>query len=227
VSDALTSPAPPPVAEEVFGPQLDLARRFGDLLATDAVTRGLIGPREVPRLWERHLLNCAVVSELLPGDARIVDVGSGAGLPGLVLAIRRPDLRVDLVEPQLRRVTFLHEAIQKLQFGGRVRVVRGRADDKAVVTAAGDAQWITARAVAPLDRLVGWCLPLLRPGGDVLALKGSAAATELAEHRSAIHVLGGRDLEVRRCGVDVLAEPTTVVVVRRGTRPPQRRKERT
>jgi 16S rRNA (guanine527-N7)-methyltransferase len=172
-------------------------------------------------------LNCAVVSELLPGDARIVDVGSGAGLPGLVLAIRRPDLRVDLVEPQLRRVTFLHEAIQKLQFGDRVRVLRGRADDKVVVAAAGDARWITARAVAPLDRLVGWCLPLLRPGGDVLALKGSAAATELAEHRSAIHVLGGRDLEVRRCGVDVLAEPTTVVVVRRGTRPPLRRKERT
>ncbi len=227
MNDPVTRPEPPPAAVQVFGPQLELAGRFADLLATDAVTRGLIGPREIPRLWDRHLLNCAVVSELLPADTRVVDVGSGAGLPGLVLAVHRPDLRVDLVEPLLRRVTFLHEAVQKLRLGDRVRVLRGRAEDKAIMAAAGDAAWITARALAPLDRLVGWCLPLLRPGGDVLALKGSAAATELAEHRSAIQALGGRDLEVRRCGVDVLAEPTTVVVVRRGTNPPRRRKERT
>jgi 16S rRNA (guanine527-N7)-methyltransferase len=211
----------------VFGARLALAVEFADLLAGDGVTRGLIGPREVPRLWERHLLNCAVLTELLPAGARVVDVGSGAGLPGLAIAVRRPDLRVDLVEPLQRRVTFLDETVQKLGFADRVRVLRGRADDAAVIDHARDAAWLTARAVAPLDRLVRWCLPLLRPRGALLAVKGATAATELAEHRCAIHELGGRDLEVRRCGIDVLAEPTTVVVVRRGTPNLRRREGRT
>jgi len=210
--------APPGAAEEVFGDRLGLARRFAELLATAALTRGLIGPREVPRLWLRHLLNCAVVTDLLPTGARVVDVGSGAGLPGIVLAIRRPDLRVDLVEPLLRRVTFLDEAVRNLDLGDVVRVVRGRADDPAVVAEVGNAGWVTARAVAPLDRLVGWCLPLLQPGGRLLALKGSAAATELAEHRSVLYGLGGRDMEVVQCGAGVLAQPTAVVVVRCGSR---------
>jgi 16S rRNA (guanine527-N7)-methyltransferase len=178
----------------------------------------------VPRLWDRHLLNCAVVTELLPHAARVVDVGSGAGLPGLVFALRRPDLRVDLVEPLLRRATFLDDVVQQLRLQDRVRVVRARVEDVDTIGLLGDAAWVTARAVAPLDRLVRWCLPLLRPHGALLAIKGSSAGKELAEHRSTIQALGGRDLEVRRCGIDVVAEPTTVVVVRRGTIPPRRRK---
>jgi 16S rRNA (guanine527-N7)-methyltransferase len=224
VNFAIARPDPPAAAEDVFGDRLEWAARYADLLASEALTRGLIGPREVPRLWDRHLLNCAVVTDLLPHEARVVDAGSGAGLPGLVFALRRPDLRVDLVEPLLRRTTFLDDAVQKLQLSDRVRVVRARVEDVDTITLLGHAAWVTARAVAPLDRLVRWCLPLLRPDGALLAIKGSSAGTELAEHRSTIQALGGRDLEVRRCGIDVLAEPTTVVVVRRGTMPPRRRK---
>ena len=204
----------PPAAESVFRDRLDLARRFADLLATDALTRGLIGPHEVPRLWERHLLNCAVVTDLLPPGARIVDVGSGAGLPGVVMAIRRPDLQVDLVEPLQRRVAFLDEVVRRLQLADAIRVLRGRAEQAQMVAEVGDAEWVTARAVAPLDRLVRWCLPLLQPGGRLLALKGSSAAAELTEHRAVLHRLGGRDMKVVQCGTGVLAQPTAVVVLR-------------
>jgi 16S rRNA (guanine527-N7)-methyltransferase len=151
-----------------------------------------------------------------------VDVGSGAGLPGVALAIRRPDLRVDLVESLQRRVAFLHEAVLALGLTDAVRVVHGRAEDAATIAEVGEAQWATARAVAPLDRLVGWCLPLLQTDGQLLALKGSAAAQELAEHRVVIRRLGGRDLEVVGCGADVLSEPTAVVVVRRSHQRPAR-----
>lgn len=215
-------PAPPLEALAVFGDRLDLACRFAELLGTEATTRGLIGPNEVPRLWDRHLLNCAVVSDLLPIGARVVDVGSGAGLPGVALAIRRPDLRVDLVESLQRRVAFLHETVLSLGLADAVRVVHGRAEDAATIAEVGEAQWATARAVAPLDRLVRWCLPLLQTDGQLLALKGSAAAQELAEHQVAIRRLGGRDLEVVGCGVDVLSEPTAVVVVRRSHQRPAR-----
>lgn len=209
------APVAPAQAAEIFGDRLELACRFAELLATDGVTRGLIGPREVSRLWERHLLNCAVVTDLLPPGARVVDVGSGAGLPGVVLAIRRPDLRVDLVEPLQRRVTFLHEAVQKLHLAAAIRVVRARAEDRTARAEVGQSEWVTARAVAPLDRLVGWCLPLLQPGGHLLAVKGSSAVAEIAEHRSAIQRLGGRDVQVVRCGGDALTDQTVVVVLRR------------
>jgi 16S rRNA (guanine527-N7)-methyltransferase len=217
---SITEPPPPPPppspsAEAIFGERLELARRFGQLLAGDAVARGLIGPREVPRLWQRHLLNCAVVTDLIPQGARIVDVGSGAGLPGLVLAIRRPDLRVDLVDPLQRRIAFLGEAVHRLGLDDTVRVVRGRAEEPTTVAAVGAAQWVTARAVAPLDRLVRWCLPLLQPDGALLALKGSTAAAEIREHRAVIRGLGGGDMTIVRCGEGELAEPTAVVVVRR------------
>lgn len=205
---------PPAAAESIFRGRLGLARRFAEILASDGVTRGLIGPREVPRLWDRHLLNCAVVTELLPLDGRVVDVGSGAGLPGIAIAVRRPDLRVDLVEPLLRRFLFLDEVVRNLDLGDAVRVVRGRAEAPEIVARVGDAQWVTARAVAPLDRLVRWCLPLLHPGGQLLALKGSSAASELAEHRSAIQRVGGRGMEVVHCGTGALPLPTAVVVVR-------------
>ncbi|MEP7179012.1 MAG: 16S rRNA (guanine(527)-N(7))-methyltransferase RsmG [Pseudonocardiales bacterium] len=222
MSSASGLPEAPAQAVELFGERFEVAREFAELLATEASTRGLVGPREVGRLWDRHLLNCAVVSDLVPRDARVVDVGSGAGLPGLVLAIRRPDLRVDLVEPLERRVTFLNEAVARLRLGDTVRVVRGRAEEPGIVAMVGAAEWVTARAVAPLDRLVRWCLPMLQPGGWLLALKGASAAMEVREHRPAIDELGGRDTSVIRCGEGLLAEPTTVVRIRRGATPARR-----
>ncbi|MFN2519017.1 MAG: 16S rRNA (guanine(527)-N(7))-methyltransferase RsmG [Jatrophihabitantaceae bacterium] len=219
------APEPPPQAATVFGDRLGLACRFAQLLATGATVRGLIGPRENRRLWERHLLNGAVVTDLLPPGARVVDVGSGAGLPGIAMAIRRPDLRVDLVEPLQRRVDFLREVVQCLCLTGTVRVVRGRAEDRTTATEVGNAAWVTARAVAPMDQLVRWCLPLLHPGGQLLAIKGSTAMSEVTAHRSFIHEIGGREIAVVRCGAGVLVQPTVVVVVRRDAQvDPRRRK---
>jgi 16S rRNA (guanine527-N7)-methyltransferase len=207
-------PAAPRAAEQVFGGALALVQRYAELLATDGVVRGLLGPREVPRLWDRHLLNCAVISELLPADARVVDVGSGAGLPGVVLACRRPDLSVDLVESLGRRVAFLMEAVDALDLTSRVRVVHGRVEDRAVRDRIGDARWVTARAVAPLDRLVRWCLPVLQPGGTLLAIKGAQAESEVEDHKAAIGRLGG-DVTIVTCGREVLEVPVRVVMVQR------------
>jgi 16S rRNA (guanine527-N7)-methyltransferase len=205
----------PAAAAIVFGERLELARRFHNVLATDGHTWGLIGPREVPRLWDRHLLNCAVLTELVPERARVVDVGSGAGLPGLALAIRRPDLRVDLVESLLRRTQFLDAAVARLGLSDQVRVIHGRAEDANVVTQLGSVGWVTARAVAPLDRLVAWCLPLLAPRGHLLAIKGASAAREIGTHKSAIRRRGADEVRLVRCGIGLLAIPTTVVTVRR------------
>ena len=204
-----------PAAAAVFGPRLDMATHYRELLATAGVERGLIGPREVDRLWDRHLLNCAVVTELLPGGARVVDVGSGAGLPGLPIAIRRPDVSVDLVESLRRRTAFLTEAVDMLGLVDQVRVIRGRAEDGPVRSLVGSADWVTARAVAPLDRLVRWCLPLLADGGTLLAIKGERARAELDEFRDVIARLGAVDAEVVTCGSDVLGSPVRVVVVRK------------
>lgn len=206
---------PPPVASAIFGDRLALARQFAELLATEATVRGLIGPRESGRLWDRHLLNCAVVTELLPAGARVVDVGSGAGLPGIAMAIRRRDLRVDLVEPMQRRVDFLAEAVQGLRLGDTVRIIRGRAEQAVTGSEVGGAAWVVSRAVASMERLVRLCLPLLTRGGRLLALKGSSAVAEVNAHRSAIEALGGRELAVLHCGEGVLVRPTVVVVVRR------------
>jgi 16S rRNA (guanine527-N7)-methyltransferase len=191
----------PDAAGMVFGDRLGLAESYARLLAGPGVERGLVGPREPERIWDRHLLNCAALAPLLPAGARVVDVGSGAGLPGVVLAIRRPDLYVDLVESLRRRTDFLTEVVGALGLSERVRVVRGRVEDPEVVKTVGDADWVTARAVAPLDRLVGWCLPLLRPGGSLLALKGERAADELAEHAAAVRRRGGVHGRVLRCPV--------------------------
>jgi 16S rRNA (guanine527-N7)-methyltransferase len=178
--------------------------------------RGLIGPREIPRIWLRHLLNCAAVADLVPTGVRIVDVGSGAGLPGLVLAIRRPDLQVDLVEPMSRRTDFLQSAVADLGLDTNVRVVRGRAEDPHVLAGVGAAGWVTARAVAPLDRLARWCLPLLVPGGTLLAIKGRTAAAELGSRQDALHRLGARDVRLLTCGGVSTGGPVTVVTMRRG-----------
>ncbi|MGQ7295785.1 16S rRNA (guanine(527)-N(7))-methyltransferase RsmG [Quadrisphaera sp. KR29] len=200
---------------------VDLARRYAGHLATTAVERGLVGPREVPRLWERHVLNCAVVGELLPPAALVVDVGSGAGLPGLCLALARPDATVVLVEPLERRATWLSEVVEDLGLVRRVRVVRARAEEVAPGRpgALPAADVVTARAVAPLERLAGWCLPLARRGGVLLALKGRTAAEELLAARAALERLGGRDPEVVQVGTGLVPVPTTVVSVTVGAAP--------
>jgi 16S rRNA (guanine527-N7)-methyltransferase len=199
-------------AERVFGDRLPLATRYAELLITDGVVRGLIGPREAPRVWERHLINCAVMSEIIPIGASVTDVGSGAGLPGIVLAVARPDLTITLVEPLARRTAFLSEAVTALGLEATVTVVRGRAEDLAGGPPAA-ADVVTARAVAPLDRLAGWCLPLAAVGGRLLALKGASAEEEVAEHHEAITRLGGGDPVVRLCGAGLIDPPTTVVEI--------------
>ena len=208
--------APPSNASAVFGQRFDLAVQYVELLATAGVERGLIGPREGDRLWSRHVLNCAVVAEVLPETARVVDVGSGAGLPGLPLALARPDLRVDLVEPLERRAMFLTEAVDLLGLGSQVRVVRGRAEDRLARELVGDSEWVTARAVAPLDRLVGWCLPLLKSGGKLVAMKGTRAASEIEEHRAQVSRMGAARMDLVECGVGVVNPVVAVVVVERG-----------
>jgi 16S rRNA (guanine527-N7)-methyltransferase len=210
------------VAARVFGERLALAEEYARLLVTDGVVRGLIGPRETPRIWERHLVNCAVMSEIIPNGASVVDVGSGAGLPGIVLAVARPDLSIVLVEPLARRTAFLSEAVTALGLDGTVTVVRGRAEDVVDGPHAG-ADVVTARAVAPLDRLAGWCLPLARTGGRLLALKGATAADEAAEHRTVIADLGGADPVLRLCGEGLIDPPATVVeiVKERDVAPPR------
>ncbi|WP_092557993.1 16S rRNA (guanine(527)-N(7))-methyltransferase RsmG [Actinoplanes derwentensis] len=198
----------PSSATEIFGERLELAERFVSLLATDGVVRGLIGPREAPRLWERHLVNCGVMGSLIPSGASVIDVGSGAGLPGLVLAISRPDLVITLVEPLARRTVFLDEAVASLELDN-VTVVRGRAEE---VDLPG-ADVVTARAVAALDKLAGWCLPLASVGGRLLAMKGSSAAEEIAANQDLVSSLGGGEAVIHLCGVGLIDPPTTVVEI--------------
>ena len=157
---------------------MPLAQRYAGWLAGPGVERGLLGPREAGRVWERHLLNCAVVGALLRPSERVIDVGSGAGLPGIPLALVRTDCTFVLLEPLARRVAFLDEVVADLGIADRVRVVRGRAEDHARAGVTYDVA--IARAVAALDRLAAWCLPLLRPGGRLLALKGAQAEAEVA-----------------------------------------------
>jgi 16S rRNA (guanine527-N7)-methyltransferase len=217
-----STPPPPPIAAELFGAHLDVACGYADLLVGPGVERGLLGPREVERIWERHILNSVVVGELIGPGARVVDIGSGAGLPGLPLAIARPDLAVTLVEPLLRRADFLAEAVGTLRLP--VHVVRGRAEEAAVRTQCAGADFVVSRAVADLEKLTRWGLPLLRPGGRMLAIKGERAAAEVAESRGQMAALGATAVEVVRCGVGRLSAPATVVVAIRGERLPASRK---
>jgi 16S rRNA (guanine527-N7)-methyltransferase len=200
----------PPEVIGVFGAALDQARRYAELLATDGVMRGLIGPRETERLWDRHLLNCAMVSELLPQRGVLVDIGSGAGLPGVVLAMLRPSLQVILLEPLLRRSAFLEECVAELGLPNAT-VVRARAEDRAAAHIKADVA--TARAVAPLGRLAGWAAPLLRPGGELLAIKGQSAAEEIEAARPVLSRLGVRSAEVLQAGHGRVVSATTVVRV--------------
>ncbi|MET0865618.1 MAG: 16S rRNA (guanine(527)-N(7))-methyltransferase RsmG [Nakamurella sp.] len=177
----------PAGAGRAFGDRLELARRYVHSLSTDGVVRGLIGPREPARLWTRHVLNSAAVAGLIDPGVTVVDIGSGAGLPGVPLAIARPDLLVILVEPLERRVRFLLEMVESLQLTN-CRVIRGRADE--VVAEAGNADVVTSRAVAPLHRLVAWSAPLIRNDGLLLAMKGSTAEEELDRDRAAVAAEG-------------------------------------
>lgn len=203
--------AAPEAARTVFGPGLEVAERYAELLAGEAIDRGLLGPREATRLWDRHLLNSAALTELLGPGEQVVDIGSGAGLPGVPLAIARPDLRVMLVEPQLRRSDFLHDVVAEL--GLEVEVVRGRAEDAQVRGQIGQNDAVVSRAVASLDRLTEWSLPLLRAGGRMLAIKGERAGDEIRAHRRVMTASGAGSVRVVRCGVNYLSPPATVVVV--------------
>jgi 16S rRNA (guanine527-N7)-methyltransferase len=224
--DERPAPAAPAAAAGIFGDALPAAERYVARLAGDGVTRGLIGPREVPRLWERHVLNSAAVAEAVPEGARVVDVGSGAGLPGIPLGLARPDLTMTLVEPMARRVEFLEQAVAELdQFaqdeqpgGSRWRVVRGRAEDRSVAGSVGTVDVVTARAVAPLPRLVGWCRGLMRPGTQLVALVGARALEELPTLLPELAAAGMRDVHARAVGAALGDAATTVVVMTRGAR---------
>lgn len=213
------------VAQRIFGDRFELAERYHRSLSTDGVERGLIGPREVPRLWERHILNCAVIGELIQEAETVVDVGSGAGLPGIPLALARPDLQVTLVEPLLRRTVYLAEFVETNEIDN-VLVVRGRAEQPSVLQEAGGADVVTSRAVAPLAKLAKWSLPLIHEGGRMLALKGSSAAEEIERDRDELARIGAGNLEVLECGAELLSVPTIVVKAERIPRPGRRRKNR-
>ena len=196
--------------EAVFGERLPLAERYVQHLATTGIERGLIGPREVPRLWGRHVLNCAVVQEYIAPNASVADVGSGAGLPGLCLAIARPDLKLTLIEPLERRVIWLNEVVEDLGLEN-VTVLRSRAE-QAVGTVEADV--VTARAVSALVGLLDITLPILRGTGELLALKGRSAAEEITKAKKKLNRYGARETEILTAGGDLLEEPTTVVRVR-------------
>lgn len=196
---------------ELFGPRLDAVSAFATLLAKEGEVRGLIGPRELDRLWERHILNSAAVVPFL-GEGHIVDVGSGAGLPGLVIAAMLPDREVTLIEPMERRVAWLTEAAQHVGLSN-VRVLRGRAEEFWEGIEAGA---LTARAVASIDKLVKWCAPLLAENGSMALLKGRSAAAEIDRAKYA--------LRKARLVAEVVSaptlpglEPTTVVRITRDT----------
>lgn len=197
--------AEPPAEASLFGDQLPLAVRYADWLTSEGVRRGLVGPREAERIWPRHLINCAVLATLIPPEARVVDLGSGAGLPGIALAVARPDLRIVLVESLLRRTTFLAEVVADLGLAG-VTVRRARAEE---LTGAGlDADVVTARAIAPIARLCRWAGPLLSAQGCLLAIKGDAVMDELSSGWRSIRSAGFTgDVDLLALGLDTSGDP--------------------
>ena len=196
-------------ATAIFGDRLPLAQRYVEHLATTGIERGLIGPREVPRLWVRHVLNCAAVQEYIAEGASVADVGSGAGLPGLCLAIARPDLSITLIEPLERRVIWLHEVVEDLGLEN-VKILRSRAEQ---AVGQVEADVVTARAVSALVGLVDITLPILRGTGELLALKGRSAREEIKKAKKKLNRYGARETEILTAGEGLLDEPTTVVRV--------------
>lgn len=206
---AKTPQAPDPtIIARLFG-ESEAICRYVDLLLSVGVDRGVIGPGEAPRIWERHILNCAVLAPVIPAESSVADIGSGAGLPGLVLAIARPDLSVTLIEPLLRRTGFLQEAVTACGLGN-VEVVRDRAENLSGRTGF-QFDVVTARAVAPLVTLARWALPLCRPGGELLALKGKTAENEVRDAGPELRRMGVVDIGIDRLGSDVVTPPATVV----------------
>lgn len=215
MGDASPEMAPAPdrdVVARLFPIATARVYQYVDLLAGDAVTRGLLGPREAGRIWPRHVLNCAVIAPAFAPDQRVCDLGSGAGLPGVVLALARPDLSVTLVDPLLRRVTFLRDAVASLDLAN-VEVFRGRAEEMAGV---GVFDIVTARAVAPLGRLAGWAFPLLGAAGELIAIKGRTAADELSAAEPALRALGAGRARIESFGHGVVDPPTVVVRIESG-----------
>lgn len=198
--------AEPAAAVAIYGDQIDQARSFAQTLANDSDELGLLGPRELDKLWSRHILNSAVVAELVrPGD-KVADVGSGAGLPGIPMAIARPDAEFVLIEPMERRSSWMLEVVEDLGLKN-VRILRSRAED----VTEQDFDIVTARAVAALDKLLKMCVPLLKPGGALIALKGSKASEEIANSKKLEKKLGISSFEILVCGEKFLSEPTSVV----------------
>jgi len=210
MSDDATKTQPTPAAvSELYGESLGTIESYVSVLGTRGVEWGLIGPREVPRLWERHILNCAAIAGLIPSGATVVDVGSGAGLPGIPLAILRPDLDVVLLEPLLRRADFLTLTLEELDLGDRVRLVRGRAEEHKHTY-----DVVTSRAVAKLPQLITWTSRLYLPDGVMLAIKGSSAADEVTTARGQLQK-AHLDAQVLTVRAHDDADPTYVVKVRR------------
>jgi len=198
---------------EYFGAAWPAVEGFARLLRSEGELRGLIGPREQSRLWERHILNSAAVVQHLPQSGVIVDVGSGAGLPGVVIGAMLPAAEVVLLEPMERRTQWLDEVVTALGLAN-VRVQRGRAEE---FDGAFEADAVTARAVAAMDKLARWCLPLLRQGGSLVALKGSSAAEELDRAKYVLRKLGGDAGEILDAPTIEGVDSTTVVRVMRKT----------
>lgn len=192
-------------AVAVFGDRIDLARGYAAALVRDSDLLGLLGPREMPRLWSRHILNSAVVAELVPPGKTVCDIGSGAGLPGIPMAIVLPDTRFTLIEPMERRSDWLISVVEELGLSN-VEVIRARAEE------VGEAFDIaTARAVSALPKLLRMCIPLVRHGGEILALKGSKAAEEIDEAKRFQKKLGIESFKIEFAGAKLLPEPTLVV----------------
>ena len=199
----------PAAAEQLFGAGIGQARDYATNLVLDADLLGLLGPREMPKLWTRHILNSAVVAESLEAGDTVADVGSGAGLPGIPMAIARPDVQFTLIEPMERRASWLQQQVEDLKLEN-VTVIRARAEE---VT---DRKFsvVTARAVSALPKLLRLCVPLLQPGGRVVALKGGKAQEEIDDSKPLMKKLKIRDFEIVFNGVKYLAEPTRVVITR-------------
>ncbi|MEI6693694.1 MAG: 16S rRNA (guanine(527)-N(7))-methyltransferase RsmG [Actinomycetes bacterium] len=192
--------------QDLFGPALQAAQRYAELLATEGIVRGLLGPREADRIWDRHMVNSALVGHWIGEGSSVVDLGSGAGLPGIPLALARPDVSVTLVEPLQRRVIFLQEVLAELAVTNpqvKVEVIRGRAEQ---VNRTFNV--VTARALAPLERLVGWAAPLIAPGGMLVALKGSSAQQEIEQAQAQLAKAG------LSASVDVFQGVTVVLAQR-------------
>jgi 16S rRNA (guanine527-N7)-methyltransferase len=186
-----------------FPGQEDAIRAYAEFLTTAGIERGLIGPREGERIWERHIFNCLPITQLLPHGASLFDIGSGAGLPGIVIALARPDLKVTLIEPLERRVEFLNEAVTAIALGGvEIEVIRGRAQD-----VKKSADFVTARAVAPMEKLKKMSWHMVKTGGSLLAMKGESAATEM------VGIKGAELHEIKLEGIEL----GRVISVRKGS----------